>query len=125
LYVRITLKELHRLWHEGIHDLRIRPLKSIQGRHLREKDAKAATRARGIIQEIEKYLDQSYWQQTQARRDQLFNGAFNQFEQFLEPIARTKRGFGTTLNLSTLSYCSLYENYFLPAKRIATQNRDV
>ena len=115
------MKELHRLWYEGIHDLRIRPLKSIQGRHLREKDAKALTRARGIIQEIENYLDLSYWQQTQARRDQLFNTAFNQFEQLVEPIARNKRGFSSSLNLASLSYCSLYENYLLPAKKIATQ----
>ncbi len=115
---RITLKDMHRLWHEGIPDLRIRPLKHVEGKFLAKKDAKASCRARGIITELEKYLDSSYWSKNQTARDRLFNEAFRKFVQFLEPNIHTKRSVDEVYtDLQSISYCSLYENYLLPAKK--------
>ena len=107
---------MHRLWYEGITDREIRPLRLIPAKHLHPRDKKNASRARGIIQELEKYIDHTYWNEDQSIRDRMFNHAFDKFTQSFESVGQKKRKISED-HLRNISYTTLYEKYLLPLHR--------
>jgi hypothetical protein len=91
---RVTLKNIHDLFYEGIPAEQIRPFKCFKGTDLHNKtECQTHSTAKNLVAEIDKYLPANYSVQTASVRDSLFVTAFEAMtDAFLAVLGGEKRG---------------------------------